>query len=82
MYADRRKAFENRIGELFNDHRRAYPGDRMSNNRWRDLGSRVLSALEDSFQMGRRGTNVFPPAEDMRDPGFAGPDDPESENHG
>ena len=53
MYADRRIAFEARIGELFNDHKAAYPVRNMSKNVWRDLGSRILSALEDSFQMGR-----------------------------
>jgi hypothetical protein len=59
LYADRRKAFENRIGELLNDHRRAYPASaRITNNQWRDLGGRILSALEDAYQMGRHNPSV------------------------
>jgi hypothetical protein len=54
MYAERRLAFEKRIGELLSDHRNAYPASRnVSNNQWRDIASRILSALEDSFQMGK-----------------------------
>jgi len=60
MYADRRRAFEARIGELFNDHKAAYPVRNMSNNAWRDLGGRILSALEDSFQMGLNSGKVLP----------------------
>ena len=53
MYADRRRAFENRIGELLQDHRNAYPRSRqVTNNQWRDVASRILSALEDAYHMG------------------------------
>jgi hypothetical protein len=55
MYAERRLAFEKRIGELLQDHRNAYPASRnVSNNQWRDIASRILSALEDAYQMGKK----------------------------
>lgn len=53
MYAERRKAFSHRIGELLGDHQRAI-GGKFSKAAAFDLGARIQSALEDAYQMGLR----------------------------
>ena len=54
MYYERRKAFEARIKQLLSDHLAAVGQKGIQGRFVRDLTPRILSALEDAFQMGRR----------------------------
>jgi hypothetical protein len=51
MNEDRRKAFMHRINQLVGDHVRG--GYMMNVHQRADIGSRILSALEDAYQMGK-----------------------------
>ena len=53
MYSDRQHAFKVRIDELLTDAQRAGRYRFKHHDRF-DLISRILSALEDAYQLGRR----------------------------
>lgn len=82
MYAERRRAFEIRIKELLGDHLRAMGQRSFKKAFVQDLTPRLLSALEDSFQMGLRDSDLAKSMDAAAYEAIGAPAAPGDENRG